>query len=59
MGWMNANRDPRWQGRPAHYLTVFTLRNFLLFAFSIIVLVESQFYKKRRGTSTGTWDSRP
>jgi hypothetical protein len=55
MGWSNANRDPRWQGRPGYYFTAFTLKNILLIILSILVVVETSLHKKWRGDDRN-WD---
>lgn len=38
--------DPRWQGRPRHYLTAFTIKNLFIIPFVILVVVEGVLYKR-------------
>jgi hypothetical protein len=48
MAWYNVTVDPRWHGRAATYLAAFTAKNFILIAFSILVVIERRLY----GTSS-------
>ena len=39
-------KDPRWQGPQRWYLIIELIRNIILIAFSILIIVETTLYRK-------------